>query len=50
MARARVIHIETDRRAMVYADGERVGPTPVTLTVEPASLTVYVGPNPKAVR
>jgi len=50
MARAREIRIETDRRAMVYADGERVGPTPVTLTVEPASLTVYVGPNPKAVR
>ena len=50
MARARAIRIETDRRTMVYADGERVGPTPVTLTVEPASLTVYVGPNPKAVR
>jgi diacylglycerol kinase (ATP) len=50
MARAGTIRIETDRHTMVYADGERVGPTPVTLTVEPASLTVYVGPNPKAVR
>jgi diacylglycerol kinase (ATP) len=50
MARAREITVETDRRVMVYADGERVGPTPVTLAVEPASLTVYVGPNPKAVR
>ena len=50
MARAREITIDTDRRVLVYADGERVGPTPVTLTVQPASLTVYVGPNPKAVR
>jgi diacylglycerol kinase (ATP) len=50
MARAREIRIETDRRVMVYADGERVGPTPVSLAVKPASLTVYVGPNPKAVR
>jgi diacylglycerol kinase (ATP) len=50
MARVQSIRIETDRRAMVYADGERIGPTPVTVTVEPASLTVYVGPNPKAVR
>ena len=28
MARAATIHIETDRRVMVYADGERVGPDP----------------------
>ncbi len=50
MARARAIRIETDRHVMVYADGERVGPTPVTMTVVPDSLSVFVGPNPKAVR
>jgi diacylglycerol kinase (ATP) len=50
MARGKRIHIETDRHTMVYADGERVGPTPATFEVVPASLTVFVGPNPKAVR
>jgi len=35
---------------MVYADGERVGPAPATIEVVPASLSIFVGPNPKAVR
>jgi diacylglycerol kinase family enzyme len=35
---------------MVYADGERVGPGPVTIEVVPASLSVFIGPNAKAVR
>jgi diacylglycerol kinase (ATP) len=50
MARGKRIHIDTDRHVMVYADGERVGPTPATFEVSPASLSVFVGPNPKAVR
>ena len=50
MARGKRIHIETDRHVMVYADGERVGPTPATFEVEPASLSVLVGPNARAVR
>ena len=50
MARVRRIHIEADRRVMVYADGERVGPGPATIEVAPASLSVFVGPNAKAVR
>ena len=44
------IQIETDRHVMVYADGERVGPTPATFEVEPSSLSVVVGPNARAVR
>ena len=35
---------------MVYADGERVGSAPATFEVVPASLSVFVGPNAKAVR
>jgi diacylglycerol kinase (ATP) len=50
MARGKRIHIETDRHVLVYADGERVGPTPATFEIVPASLSVFVGPNPKAVR
>ncbi len=50
MARGKRIHIETDRHVMVYADGERVGPAPATFEVMPASLSIFVGPNAKAVR
>jgi diacylglycerol kinase (ATP) len=50
MGRARTIRIETDRRTMVYADGERVGPAPVEFDVLPAALPILVGPNPRAVR
>jgi diacylglycerol kinase (ATP) len=50
MARGKRIHIETDRHVMVYADGERVGPAPATFEVVPASLSIFVGPNAKAVR
>ena len=51
MARVQRIHIEADRRVMVYADGERVGPGPRPPSRwRPASLSVFVGPNAKAVR
>jgi diacylglycerol kinase (ATP) len=50
MARAKTVRIEADRRVMVYADGERVGPAPATFEVVPGSLSVFVGPNARAVR
>jgi diacylglycerol kinase (ATP) len=50
MARGKRISIEADRHVMVYADGERVGPGPATIEVAPGSLSVFVGPNAKAVR
>ena len=50
MARAKHVKVEADRRVMVYADGERVGPAPAVFEVVPEALPVVVGPNAKAVR
>jgi diacylglycerol kinase (ATP) len=50
MARARRVKVEADRRVMVYADGERVGPAPAVFEVLPGALPMIVGPNAKAVR
>jgi diacylglycerol kinase (ATP) len=50
MARASRVKIEADRRVVVYADGERVGPAPAVFEVEPSALPVVVGPNARAVR
>jgi diacylglycerol kinase (ATP) len=50
MARGKRISIDADRHVMVYADGERIGPAPATFEVVPASLSVFIGPNAKAVR
>jgi diacylglycerol kinase (ATP) len=50
MARATHVRVEADRRVMVYADGERVGPAPAVFQVLPGALPVIVGPNAKAVR
>ncbi|TMK85086.1 MAG: diacylglycerol kinase family lipid kinase [Actinobacteria bacterium] len=50
MARATRVRIEADRRVMVYADGERVGPAPAVFEILPGALPVIVGPNAKAVR
>lgn len=50
MARATRVRVEADRRVMVYADGERVGPAPAVFEVLPGALPVIVGPNAKAVR
>ncbi len=50
MRRARRISVEADRRVMVYADGERVGPAPAMFEVLPGALPVVIGPNAKAVR
>ena len=40
MARARRVSIAADRPFMLYADGEEVGPLPVTLAIEPSALDV----------
>jgi diacylglycerol kinase (ATP) len=48
--RGRRVTVETDRHVLVYADGERVGPTPATFEVLPRALPIVVGPNPPAVR
>ena len=50
MARARRVRVEADRRVMVYADGERIGPAPALFEVLPGALPVIVGPNARAVR
>ena len=50
MARATRVKVEADRRVMVYADGERVGPAPALFEVLPGALPLIVGPNAKAVR
>jgi diacylglycerol kinase (ATP) len=50
MARATRVRVEADRRVMVYADGERVGPAPALFEVLPGILPTIVGPNAKAVR
>jgi diacylglycerol kinase family enzyme len=44
------VKVEANRRVMVYADGERVGPAPAVFDVMPGALPVLVGPNAKAVR
>ncbi|HEX6261498.1 MAG TPA: diacylglycerol kinase family protein [Actinomycetota bacterium] len=40
MLRSRKVELEASRPFDVYADGERFGPLPVTLTVEPRTLEV----------
>lgn len=50
MLRASRVRVEADRRVMVYADGERVGPAPAVFDVVPSALPVVVGPGARAVR
>jgi diacylglycerol kinase (ATP) len=50
MLRSRRVKVEADRRVMVYADGERVGPAPAVFEVIPEALSVCLGPNAEAVR
>lgn len=50
IVRSTTVKVEADRRVMVYADGERVGPAPAVFEVIPAALPVVVGPNARAVR
>jgi diacylglycerol kinase (ATP) len=50
MHRTTRVKVEADRRVMVYADGERVGPAPAVFEVVPEAVPVILGPNAKAVR
>lgn len=45
-ARGVEVRIEPERPLPVQADGEYVGETPVTITVEPRALTVLLAPEP----
>ena len=40
------MRIAPERTLPVQADGEYVGETPVTITVEPRALTVLLAPEP----
>lgn len=42
IARARSVEIVADRPFTLYADGEEIGPLPMTLTVEPRALRLIV--------
>jgi diacylglycerol kinase (ATP) len=44
------VEVEADRRVLVYADGEPIGPLPAIFEIRPGALAVVVGPNAKAVR
>jgi diacylglycerol kinase family enzyme len=44
------VEVEANRRVLVYADGERIGPLPAIFEIRPAALAVVVGPDAKAVR
>ena len=44
------VEVEADRRVLVYADGEAVGPLPAIFEIRPSALPVVVGPDAKAVR
>jgi diacylglycerol kinase (ATP) len=50
MLRGVRLTVEADRRMMVFADGERVGPLPAIFEVRPAALPTVVGPQPVAIR
>jgi diacylglycerol kinase (ATP) len=44
------VQVEADRRVLVYADGEQIGPLPAIFEVHPGVLPVVVGPDAKGVR
>jgi diacylglycerol kinase (ATP) len=44
------VQVEANRRVLVYADGELIGPLPAIFEVHPAALPVVVGPDARGVR
>ena len=44
------VQVEANRRVLVYADGELIGPLPAIFEVRPGALPVVVGPDAKGVR
>jgi diacylglycerol kinase (ATP) len=50
MLRGERVQMEANRRMLVYADGELVGPLPAIFRVLPRAMPVVVGPGAKGVR
>lgn len=50
MRTGRKVAVEANRRVLVYADGEPIGPLPAIFEIRPGALPVVVGPGAKAVR
>ena len=50
MRTGRRVEVEANRRVLVYADGEQIGPLPAIFEVRPGALPVVVGPDAKGVR
>jgi diacylglycerol kinase (ATP) len=44
------VHVEANRRVLVFADGELIGPLPAIFEIRPGALPVVVGPDAKGVR
>jgi diacylglycerol kinase (ATP) len=44
------VQVEANRRVLVYADGELIGPLPAIFEVRPGALPVVVGPEAEGVR
>jgi diacylglycerol kinase (ATP) len=44
------VQVEANRRVLVYADGELIGPLPAIFEIRPGALPVVVGPDAKGVR
>jgi len=49
MMRATTVTVEANRKMLVYADGERVGPLPATFEVRPGALPLVVGPDARGI-
>ncbi len=49
MMRGATVTVEANRKMLVYADGERVGPLPATFEVRPGALPIVVGPDAKGI-
>lgn len=49
MMRGTTVTVEANRKMLVYADGERVGPLPATFEVRPGALPIVVGPDAKGI-
>ena len=44
------VQVEANRRVLVYADGELIGPLPANFEIRPGALPVVVGPDAKGIR
>ncbi|MGZ5288716.1 MAG: diacylglycerol/lipid kinase family protein [Actinomycetota bacterium] len=49
MMRGTTVTVEANRKMLVYADGERVGPLPATFEVRPGALSMVVGPDARGI-